>query len=291
MRLPFPSLPPKVHALLRLMRLHQPTGFWLLLWPCLWGIALASPGVPDPLLLLLFTLGALVMRSAGCVINDLVDRNIDGHVERTKTRPLVTGEVSAREAMQLLGLLLLIGTVIVLNLNKTTILLGLAAMLPVCLYPFMKRITHWPQLFLGLVFNWGALMGWTAVTGHVGLAAIALYIAGISWTLGYDTIYAHQDKRDDARIGVKSTALALKTNTKLWLERFYKTTAACLLLASALTKISMYFYSIWILAAYHLYWQVQKVDLDNPADCMAKFRSNALFGAIVFVAIVIGKTT
>lgn len=280
---------PKIIALFRLMRLHQPTGIWLLLWPCWWGIGFASRDLPSITLLLLFTLGAIIMRSAGCVINDLIDRNIDGNVERTKNRPLVTGEVSVREALLLLFGLLTLGAIILFMLNPLVIWLGIAILIPIFLYPLMKRITYWPQLFLGIVFNWGALMGWVAVTGYLNITAVLLYLAGIFWTLGYDTIYAHQDKISDARIGVKSTALLLGENTKSWLKKFYKGAAILLLLIGGLTQTGRTFYLLWMVGAYHLYWQVQKVNLDNPDDCMAKFRSNVIFGAIIFIAIIANK--
>ena len=191
---------------LKLARLDRPIGTWLLLWPCLWSIALASPAntaTPPYDLLLLFALGAMVMRGAGCTYNDIVDRDFDAKVTRTALRPIPAGDVTIRQAWLFLGLQLLIGLVILLQFNLVTVGLGLASVLLVVTYPFMKRITYWPQAWLGLTFNWGALMGWTAVTGSLGWPAVALYAAGFCWTLGYDTIYAHQDKEDDALIGVK----------------------------------------------------------------------------------------
>lgn len=239
--------------------------------------------------MLLFTLGAVVMRGAGCIINDLIDQDIDAKVTRTQNRPLVTGAVSRREAFLLLFVLLAIGATILCLLNTLTFILGVIALIPVCLYPLMKRITYWPQAFLGLTFNWGALMGWTAVTGHFHLAAFLLYAAGVCWTLGYDTIYAHQDKESDTLIGVKSTALKWGDDTKKWLVRFYKLTAMLLVLASGLTATGAGFYALWIVACCQLYWQVQNVKLDEPEDCLKKFRSNTLFGGIVFAAIIAGK--
>jgi len=185
----------------RLARLDRPIGTWLLLFPGWWGIALAGPRWPDPLLLALFALGAIVMRGAGCTLNDIADRDYDGRVARTRTRPIPSGRVSVRQAAMFMAAQLAVGASILLSLNRPSIALGFAVLGLIAAYPYMKRITYWPQLFLGLNFNWGALIGWTAVTGGLGWPPALLYLGGIFWTLGYDTIYAHQDKEDDARIG------------------------------------------------------------------------------------------
>lgn len=274
---------------LRLMRLHRPTGIWLLLWPCWWGIALASQGMPSLKLLLLFALGSIVMRGAGCIINDLFDRKLDAQVERTKHRPLASGELTAQQALLFLGLLLSIGLLILLQLNHLTVLLGLAAIIPVVLYPLMKRITYWPQAFLGITFNWGALMGFAAVTGKLELPAILLYIGSICWTLGYDTIYAHQDKRDDVIAGIKSTALRFGTNSRKWIGGFYIAALIFFALAGAFAKLGWVFWPVLILAANHCYWQVRHIDFDDPRDCLATFQSNVYLGGIVFVAVLWGS--
>jgi 4-hydroxybenzoate polyprenyltransferase len=280
---------------IKLTRLNQPIGIWLLLWPCLWGVAFASHYVLDIKLLVLFTLGAIIMRSAGCIINDLADKDIDAQVTRTQNRPLASGELSSKQALVLLAVLLAAGLVILLMFNRITIILGISSLLLVIAYPFMKRITYWPQAFLGLTFNWGALMGWTAVTGKLELPALVLYAACICWTLGYDTIYAHQDKESDALIGVKSTALRFGEKTKTWLAAFYKIFAILLIAVPAIIFAREnyhmqggYFLS-WCLVAAHLYWQVKTVDIDDPADCLKKFRSNSWLGALVFVGILLGK--
>ena len=218
----------------RLMRADRPIGTWLLLFPCWWGLALASPGRPSAVLIAIFALGAFVMRGAGCTYNDIVDREFDGRVARTADRPIPSGAVSVRQAILLLLALLLIGFAILLTFNAYSIALGVASLLLVFTYPLMKRVTWWPQFFLGLAFNWGALMGWSAVRGELGTPALLLYAAGIAWTLGYDTIYAHQDKEDDALIGVKSSARRLGANTKPALWLFYAATTV-LLLASGWT--------------------------------------------------------
>jgi 4-hydroxybenzoate polyprenyltransferase len=203
----------------RLARIDRPIGTWLLLFPAWWGIALAAPvqpepGWPDPVLLLLFALGALVMRGAGCTLNDIADRDFDARVARTRLRPLPSGRITVFQALVFLAAQLAIGAAVLFSLNNLSILLGLAVLALIGTYPFMKRITWWPQLFLGLNFNWGALIGWTAVTGALAAPPLLLYLGGVFWTLGYDTIYAHQDKEDDARIGVKSSALALGERTR-----------------------------------------------------------------------------
>jgi len=205
----------------RLARLDRPIGTWLLLFPGWWGIAIAGPRWPDPWLLLLFAVGAVVLRGAGCTLNDIADRDFDGRVARTRLRPIPSGRVSVKQAAMFMAAQLAVGAAILFSLNRTSILLGVAVLGLIATYPYMKRITYWPQIFLGLNFNWGALIGWTAVTGRLAWPPVLLYLGGISWTLGYDTIYAHQDKEDDARIGVKSSALALGDRTRPFLYAFY----------------------------------------------------------------------
>lgn len=274
---------------LSLMRLHQPTGVFLLLWPCWWSIALASEAIPSAWLLSLFAIGAVVMRSAGCVINDIIDRKLDAKVERTKTRPLASGELQLWQGILCLIILLLIGLGMLLQLNTTTIILGVLSLIPVALYPLMKRITYWPQAFLGLTFNWGALMGWAAVTNSLALPAFVLYAGGIFWTLGYDTIYGHQDKKDDALIGIKSTALKLGSHSKWWLSGFYGIALLCFTLSGILMSLHWVFYAMMLAALIHAIWQISGVDLDKPEACMQRFRSNRIFGGIIFAAIVMGN--
>ncbi len=281
--------PAPVRPYARLMRLDRPIGTWLLLWPCWWSLALAAPGWPDPWLMALFAVGALVMRGAGCTVNDIADRDIDGRVARTATRPLPSGDVSLTQALVLLGVLLALGLAILVQLGAVAIWLGIAALPLIGFYPFMKRITWWPQAWLGLTFNWGALIGWAAVTGTVGAPPIALYAAGIAWTLGYDTIYAHQDKEDDALIGVKSSARRLGEATRPWLYAFYCAAVALIGVAGALAGLAWPFYLGLGLAAAQLAWQAARVDIDAPADCLAKFKSNKGLGLIVFAAIVAGR--
>src|SRR5271168_56294 len=239
----------------RLARLDRPIGTWLLLFPSWWGIALAGPSWPDPVLLALFALGAVAMRGAGCTLNDIADRDYDGQVARTQLRPLPSGAISVCQAMIFLLLQLTVGAAVLFSLNRTTILLGAAVLGLIATYPFMKRITYWPQVFLGLNFNWGALMGWTAVTGALGWPPLLLYIGGVFWTLGYDTIYAHQDKEDDIRIGVKSSAIALGEHTRPWLFAFY---GAAVLLWGAAGHTAGFRAMFWVglaAAGAHLAWQ------------------------------------
>jgi 4-hydroxybenzoate polyprenyl transferase len=273
----------------RLLRLNQPTGIWLLLWPSLWSIAIASETTPDLKLMAIFTVGSILMRAAGCIINDLFDIEFDQKVERTKTRPLASGEISKHQALITLFILLIISLGLLLCLNNLAIKIGLFSIIPVIIYPFMKRITFWPQAFLGLTFNLGAIVGYVAAADKVTFTSAALYLAGFFWTLGYDTIYAHQDKYDDALIGVKSTALKFADKTKDWLQKFYNGLLICLFLAGKLVGLSTWFFYGFIFFILLLYWQINTLDYDNPDDCLKKFKSNVYFGLLVFIFIVLGK--
>ena len=272
----------------RLARLDRPIGTWLLLFPGWWGIALAGPRWPDPLLLVLFALGAVAMRGAGCTLNDIADRDYDGQVARTRLRPIPSGRVSVRQAAIFMAAQLAIGAAILLSFNRASIMLGLAVLGLIATYPYMKRITYWPQLFLGLNFNWGALLGWTAVTGRLAWPPVLLYVGGIFWTLGYDTIYAHQDKEDDARIGVKSSALALGDKTRPFLFLFYGTGAVLWIAAGIADSLRPIFLIGMALAVGQLAWQAARVDINDPIDCLVKFRSNRLVGWLVFGGIIFG---
>lgn len=274
----------------KLARLDRPIGTWLLLFPCWWGLALASEGLPEPVMMLLFALGAVVMRGAGCTVNDILDRDFDARVERTRGRPIPSGQVSVRQALWFLLAQLLAGLLVLVQFNLPTILLGAASLALVFPYPLMKRITWWPQAFLGLTFNWGALVSWTAVRGELELPALVLYAAGVAWTLGYDTIYAHQDKEDDVRIGIKSTALLFGDRSRIWIAGFYALTLAGL--AWALVAAGMQgpvWPALLAAAAVQLAWQVATWRPDDPADSLAKFKSNRVFGWLVLAAIVAGR--
>eukprot|EP00002_Diphylleia_rotans_P041042 TRINITY_DN9884_c0_g1_i1.p1 TRINITY_DN9884_c0_g1~~TRINITY_DN9884_c0_g1_i1.p1 ORF type:complete len:381 (+),score=75.34 TRINITY_DN9884_c0_g1_i1:75-1217(+) len=286
-------MPSPTRPYLKLARLDKPIGTWLLLWPCLWSTAIATPigQMPDFYLMGLFSIGAVVMRGAGCVINDLWDKDIDKQVERTAMRPLASGELSRKQAVAFLASQLSIGLAVLTQLNLYTIILGASSLGLVVVYPAMKRITHWPQAVLGLTFNWGALVGWAAVHGSLDLATVLpMYLAGVAWTIHYDTIYAHQDKVDDVKVGVRSTALLFADKTKSWVSGFSAVAIAGLALSGFEASLAWPYYASLAAAASHLAWQIQSVDLNNRQDCMAKFVSNRDFGAIVFAGILAAKS-
>src|SRR5215475_3731881 len=275
---------------LRLARLDRPIGWWLLLLPCWWSAALAADAArawPDPLLLLLFLIGAIAMRGAGCTWNDLVDRDLDARVERTRSRPIPSGQVSVAGAWAFLVLQALVGLAVLLTFNRFAIMVGIASLATVVIYPFMKRVTYWPQIFLGLAFSWGALMGWAAVFGRLDWPAIVLYLGAIAWVIGYDTIYAHQDREDDALVGIKSTALLFGERTRPMLAIFFTAAVVLIGIAGYGAGVGIAF---WLgLAAFggHLAWQVERIDVQDPARCLKLFRANRDAGLILFVAIVI----
>jgi 4-hydroxybenzoate polyprenyltransferase len=281
--------PANWHPYMRLMRLDRPIGTWLLLLPAWWSIALSATFWHGLWLFVLFGVGAVVMRGAGCVVNDIVDREFDRKVERTRDRPLASGAITLQQASLFLLALLALGLAILLCLNHFTVVLGALSLLLVFPYPLMKRITYWPQAWLGLTFNWGALMGWSAVTGSLDLAPILLYGGGILWTLGYDTIYAHQDKDDDLEVGIKSTALRFGEATPWWLLRFYGGALGLIWLAGLLSGMKLIFTVGLLIAGLQLMWQIYTLKMDEPADCLAKFRSNRVFGWIVLVAILLER--
>jgi 4-hydroxybenzoate polyprenyltransferase len=268
----------------RLARLDRPIGWWLLLFPCWWGLALADPAHPRLGLFVLFWLGAVVMRGAGCTLNDILDRHMDAQVERTRYRPLPSGQVTVGQAVAFMLALCAIGAVILFSLRPLAIALGFAILIVVATYPLMKRVTFWPQFFLGLNFNWGALMGWAAVTGTLRWPALFLYLAGIAWTLGYDTIYAHQDKADDVGAGVKSTALRFGANSKAWIGSFYAVSVIGFAAAFIAAGSGLWGYLLLAAAAAHFAWQILSWNPDDRADCLAKFRSNRAIGWLVTAA-------
>ena len=285
--------PSRVRPYLRLARIDRPIGTWLLLIPCWWGVALATaslPGTswPDAILFVLFAVGALVMRGAGCCWNDIMDREFDGRVARTAQRPIPSGDISVTQAVMFMGLLMLIGLLVLVPINRFAGLVAVSSLILVVIYPLMKRVTYWPQFFLGLAFNWGALVGWAAVRGDLGLPAALLYAAGIAWTLGYDTIYAHQDKDDDALIGLKSTALKFGANTRPWLWGFYAATIVLMAAAGTAADLAWPYYACLAAGAVQLAWQAAALKFDPPSDCLAKFRSNRLFGLILLAGLIAG---
>ncbi len=274
---------------LRLIRIDRPIGTWLLLFPCWWGLSLAAATggrLPDVWLAILFAAGSLVMRGAGCTVNDLADRDIDGRVARTAGRPIASGEISVTRAVVFLAAQLGLGLLILLQFNSFAVLLGVASLPLIAAYPFMKRITYWPQAWLGLTFNWGVLLGWAAVTGGLGPPALLLYAAGIAWTLGYDTIYAHQDKDDDALIGVKSSALWLGRRTKPALWLFYGVALALFAASGWAAGLGWPLYLAVAAVGAQFAWQVATLEIGDPANCLARFKSSRYTGWIVLAGII-----
>ncbi|MBB3974660.1 4-hydroxybenzoate octaprenyltransferase [Hansschlegelia beijingensis] len=272
---------------LRLARADRPIGAWLLFWPCAWSSALAAVASgapwPNPWHLALFAIGSVAMRGAGCAYNDLVDRDIDAQVARTRSRPLPSGQITPKAAAVFLGVLLLVGLAVLLALPPFAILVGFCSVLPVALYPFMKRVTWWPQAMLGVCFGWGALMGWSATFQSLAAAPLLLHAAAFLWIIGYDTIYAHQDKEDDALVGVGSTALLFGARTRPILTGFYAGAAALLGLAAwAAGAGALSFLGVLGFAA-HCAWQIARLDIEDPALCLMLFKSNREAGALVFL--------
>jgi 4-hydroxybenzoate polyprenyltransferase len=282
--------PPWTRPYLRLARLDRPIGSWLLLMPCWWSTGLAAIAAGANVNIrhvVLFFIGAFAMRGAGCTWNDIVDRDLDSRVERTRSRPLPSGQVTLAGAAAFLGLQALIGLSVLLAFNRFTVAVGLASLIVVVIYPFMKRVTYWPQIALGLAFSWGALMGWPATFARLDPPALLLYAGSIAWVIGYDTIYAHQDREDDALIGIKSTALLFRERTKPMLAVFYA--AAVVLLALALWNAGAGLVSAVGLLAFagHLAWQIARLDIDDSVNCLAVFKSNRDAGLILFAALVL----
>lgn len=274
---------------LRLMRLDRPIGTWLLLFPCWWSLALAEVDqnrpYPSPWYLILFAVGALVMRGAGCAYNDYVDRDIDAKVARTASRPIPSGQVTPEDALVLVGALGLAGLLVLLQFNWFTVFLGAASLGLVVVYPYMKRFTNWPQLVLGLAFNWGALVGWASVKGSLDWAPVALYLGSVAWTIGYDTIYAHQDTEDDLMLGLKSTALHFGENTPSWVGAFYSAAIVLWTIAGFLAGTHLIFFLALALVGLQLAWQVSTLDTKDPKNCLRRFRSNRDVGAVLFLGL------
>ncbi|WP_099824362.1 4-hydroxybenzoate octaprenyltransferase [Oceaniglobus indicus] len=277
---------------LRLSRADRPIGTWLLLIPCWWGLLLASAttgtfGLREVWIAVGCAIGAFLMRGAGCTWNDITDRDIDGAVARTRSRPIPSGQVSVKGALAWLVAQALLSFAILLTFNGAAIALGIAALVPVCIYPFAKRFTWWPQIFLGLAFNWGALLAWCAVTGSLTLAPVLLYVAGIAWTLFYDTIYAHQDAEDDALIGVKSTARLFGDTSPRWLRGFLVATVLLMSAAIIVALAPLANPLVLVIAlggpwamGWHMAWQLRRLDIDDSPRLLALFRSNRDAGLI-----------
>ena len=284
----------KLQNYLDLIRIKRPIGYMLLFWPCLWGLTL-SYNFNNGLKLFifyttLFFLGSLLMRSAGCVINDIVDKEFDKKVERTKNRPIASGKISVLEGIILSGMLCLIALVVLVQFNKLTVLLAIASMPLAFSYPYMKRFTYWPQLYLGITFNYGLLLGWTSIENNITILPIVLYFGAIFWTLGYDTIYGFQDIKDDEIIGVKSTSIKFKNNPKIFLIICYLISIISLILTGYLMKFSLVFYIFLLFPILHLFiYQIKNLDINNNLQCLKIFKSNNSLGMLIFLNILIGK--
>ncbi|MEO1066987.1 MAG: 4-hydroxybenzoate octaprenyltransferase [Pseudomonadota bacterium] len=289
-RLPRPARP---YA--QLARFDRPIGWWLLLLPCWWSTALAAIAAdapwPNPWHLILFLIGAVVMRGAGCTYNDIVDRDIDDQVARTRSRPIPSGRVSARSAAIFMVALSLTGLMVLLQFNAFSIGLGIASLGIVAIYPFMKRITYWPQSVLGLAFSWGALMGWSATFASLDPPALILYAGSILWVIGYDTIYAHQDKEDDAIVGVKSTARLFGDQTRTWLIVFYGGATTLFTLAFFLAGAGWISFVGLLVGVGHMAYQLINLDIDDADQCLALFRSNRNYGLILFAGLSLDAIT
>ncbi len=275
-------LPSSLRPYARLARFDRPIGTWLLLFPCWWSLALAINDWHnwDKIiwLFILFGIGATIMRGAGCCLNDIADRNFDSLVARTKERPIASGIISVKQGFLFMALLCALGLTILLQFNLFAVVLGIASLSLIIIYPFSKRFTYWPQFILGLAFNWGALLGWAAIRGELQMPAIFLYMGGIAWTLGYDTIYALQDKHDDSIAGIKSTALLLGDNIRIWLYLFFGSAIFFMGLSGLLAELKWPFYVGLSCTCVQATWQVALLKPSSPYDCLSKFKSNRLFG-------------
>ena len=279
----------KFQIFVQLTRLNQPIGFLLLFWPCAWGLTLGYYFNSDTDLylkyIILFFLGSVLMRSAGCIFNDIIDRDLDKKVQRTKERPIASGKISVPKASICAIVLCLVSLLILLQFNRLTIVLGMSSMTLAFAYPFMKRITYWPQLFLGLTFNWGIIMGWTSITNSISIEPLMLYLSAIFWTLGYDTIYGLQDIRDDEIIGVKSTSIKFKNNVKVFVGTCYSLCVLCILILGLLMEIDKYLLALSTFFILSLIYQIKIFKTDNPKSCLLSFRMNNLTGLLIFLFI------
>lgn len=280
----------KTNPYSRLGRFDKPTGIYLVLLPALWAVGFASNTILQMLFyFIVISLGAVVVRAAGCIVNDLWDIEFDKKIERTKSRPLANGELSKMDALQMLAALSVLSLLVLLTLPKISIIFGIIAVIPIVVYPYIKRISFYPQVFLGLVFNLGVFIGWFAVSPEVTLMSIVLYFGAVFWTIGYDTVYAHQDIKDDIKAGVKSMAILLGDKTLEIVWRLYQAVGLLLFLTGINMHMNIFYYLIGAFGVYHLYWQTETLDINNPKDCADKFKSNVHFGLIILCAIIIGK--
>ena len=284
----------KIKLLIELTRLNKPIGFMLLFWPCIWGLTLAYDFYLSLEIFIfygaLFFSGSVLMRSAGCIVNDISDKNFDKLVERTKNRPIASGKISVRSASIYAALLCAIAFLVLINFNKFTILMALISMPLAFTYPLMKRFTYWPQLFLGITFNYGLVLAWISIKNDISIIPIIFYFGAIFWTLGYDTIYGYQDIKDDEIIGVKSTSIKFKNNPKKFVLVCYLTFIASLILIGLLMKFNLFYFLFLIVPIFQLiFFQIFKLDVNNSTSCLAKFKSNNFVGLLILVNLLIGK--
>ena len=284
----------QIKLFLELTRLKRPIGYMLLFWPCIWGLALAFDFTNNIQLFLkysfLFLLGSILMRSAGCIINDIVDKDFDARVERTKLRPIASGKISIKLSLIFSGILCIIAFLVLIQFNFFTIILALLSMPLAFSYPYMKRFTYWPQLFLGITFNYGLILGWTAIYSEVNIIPLIFYFGAIFWTLGYDTIYGFQDINDDEVIGVKSTSIKFKHNPKKFISFCYFIFLMSLFLIGIVMKFNLFYYvSLSVPMLHLLYFQSYRLIIKNENDCLKKFKSNNFFGLIILINLLIGK--
>ena len=284
----------QINLFIELTRLKRPIGFMLLFWPCLWGLTLVYDFNSNLFNYFfysaLFLSGSILMRSAGCIVNDIADKNFDQKVERTKNRPLASGKVSVKLASTYALILCGIAFLVLINFNKLTILMALISMPLAFTYPLMKRITYWPQLFLGITFNYGLVLAWISISGEISIIPIIFYLGAIFWTLGYDTIYGFQDIKDDEIIGVKSTSIKFKNDPKKFLFISYCMFIISLFLIGILMNFKIYYFLFMIVPILHLLvFQIKKLDINLPINCLIKFKSNNILGLIIFINILVGK--
>ena len=284
----------QINLFIDLIRLKKPIGFMLLFWPCAWGLTVAydfsDKKITYFFYLFLFLSGAVLMRSAGCIINDITDRKYDRKVSRTKNRPIANGKISVKRGFFYSSVLCLIALVVLVQFNNFTILLALGSMPLAFTYPLMKRYTYWPQLFLGITFNYGLILGWTSITNEINLIPIIFYFGAIFWTLGFDTVYGFQDINDDEIIGLKSTSIKFKDNSKLFISLCYLIFSIILILVGWLSKYNIFYFMLQIIISFQLfYYQVYKLNIKNSELCLNIFKSNNILGFLIFINLIIGK--
>ena len=284
----------KINLFIELTRLKKPIGFMLLFWPCAWGLTLGYDFSKNINLyifyLILFFLGSILMRSAGCIVNDIIDKEFDKKVERTKNRPIASGKVSIKVSLFYTSILCILAFLVLINFNWFTIFLAIGSMPLAFTYPLMKRYTYWPQLFLGITFNYGLILGWTSINENLDIIPIILYIGAIFWTLGYDTIYGFQDIKDDEIIGIKSTSIKFKNNPNIFLFLCYSTLSVSLIILGILMNFNKIYFLSLIIPFFHLFFfQIKNLEIKNPMNCLKLFKSNNTLGLIILVNIAIGK--